>query len=188
MVYDKVISGNLVDLKAAEVEDAQFTLAIRQDPQITKYLPRIDITLDQQKQWIKKQREEENGYFFVVWDKQGNRLGTIGIYDINGNMGEGGRLALYGDSFQKIEAGLLMSEFEFEVLHLDYVVAWVEADNLPAIRWNKWFGGVLSEPEIDNAGRKIRRVHVIRDDAVVACERIRSIMRKTGIFSMNSTE
>lgn len=182
MVYDKVISGNLVDLKAVEIKDAQFTLAIRQDPQITKYLPRIDITLDQQIQWIKKQREEENGYFFVVWDKQGNRLGTIGIYDINGNMGEGGRLALYGDSFQKIEAGLLMSEFEFEVLHLDYVIGWVEADNISAIRWNKWFGGVLSETEVDKQGRRIRRLYTTRDNASIARERIRSIMKIGGIL------
>lgn len=182
MVYDKAIIGKLVDLKACEVEDAQFTLAIRQDPQMTRYLPRIDITLRQQQQWIKKQREEENGYFFVVWDKQGNRLGTFGIYDIEGNKGEGGRMALYGDSFQKIEAGLLMSEFEFEVLHLDYVIGWIEADNAPAIRWNKWFGAVLDKPEVDDRGRWIRRFQTTRENARVARDKIRCIMHKGNIL------
>lgn len=182
MVYEKVISGELVDLKAAEIDDAQFTLSIRQDPEITKHLPRIDITLEQQRQWIKSQREKENGYFFVVWDKQGNRLGTIGIYDIVGNTGEGGRLALYGDPFQKIEAGLLMSEFEFEILHLEHIIGWVEADNAPAIRWNKWFGAALSEPEMDKRGIMIRRIDTTRDRARAAREKIRNIMQKGNCF------
>ena len=38
MVYEKVISGQLVDLKAVEIEDAPFTLSIRQDAEITKHL------------------------------------------------------------------------------------------------------------------------------------------------------
>lgn len=182
MVYEKVISGKLVDLKAAEIDDAEFTLSIRQDPEMTKYLPRIDISLEQQIQWIQAQREKESGYFFVVWDKQGNRLGTIGIYNIEGNTGEGGRLALYGDSFQKIEAGLLMSEFEFEVLHLERVIGWVEADNAPAMRWNKWFGTKISEPETDERGKMIRRLELTRDNAEAARKKIRSIMEKGGCF------
>ncbi len=180
MVYEKIISGKLVDLKAVEIDDAEFTLSIRQDPEITKHLPRIDITLDQQREWIRKQREEENGYFFVVWDKQGNRIGTIGIYDIEGNMGEGGRLAMYGDAFQKIEAGLLMSEFEFETLQMDHIIGWVEADNAPAIRWNEWFGGILGEPEMDKRGKMIRRGNTTRENARIAREKIRRIMQKAG--------
>lgn len=182
MVYEKVISGKLVDLKAAEIDDAPFTLSIRQDPVITKHLPRLDITLDQQRQWIKEQREKENGYFFVVWDKQGNRLGTMGIYDIAGKVGEGGRLALYGDPFQKIEAGLLMSEFEFEVLCLEHIIGWVEADNAPAIRWNKWFGAVFSEPEIGKGGKLIRRIDTTRDSARAARKKIWNIMERGGCF------
>ncbi len=184
MVYEKVISGQLVDLKAVEIDDAPFTLSIRQDAEITKHLPRIDISLEQQRQWIRSQREEENGYFFVVWDKKGNRLGTTGIYNIEGKTGEGGRLALYGDSFQKIEAGLLISEFEFEVLHLEHVVGWLEADNVHAIRWNKWFGATLSEPETDSRGKRIQRIDVTRDNARAAREKIRNIMNRGNCFEL----
>lgn len=180
MFYEKVISGKLVDLKAVEIEDAEFTLSIRQDPGITKHLPHIDITLEQQREWIRKQREEEKGYFFVVWDKQGNRIGTMGIYDIEGNTGEGGRLAMYGDAFQKIEAGLLMSEFEFETLQMDHIIGWIEADNAPALRWNKWFGATFDEPEMDKRGKMIRKIVTTRDNARIAREKIRHIMQKAG--------
>ncbi len=179
MVYEKVISGKLVDLKAADIDDAEFTLSIRQDPEMTKHLPRLDITMDQQKEWIKRQREEENGYFFVVWDKQGNRLGTMSVYDINGDTGEGGRLALYGDPMQKIEAGLLMLEFDFDVLRLEHIIGWVEADNKPALRWNKMFGAIFNEPEIDKRGKMIQRFTITKDDARVACKKIRGILQKT---------
>lgn len=143
MVYDGVLSGIYVDLKPVTLEDAPFTLSIRQDPEITRYIPKLDITVGEQKKWIARQRETAGDYFFVVWDKQGNRLGTCGVYNISGNSGEGGRLALYGDPCQKIESGILMSEFEFEILKLERITGWLYADNSRAVRWNLAFGAVL---------------------------------------------
>ena len=49
MACTEVIEGRYVDLRSATIEDAEFTLAIRQAPEFSKWLPRIDNTIDQQK-------------------------------------------------------------------------------------------------------------------------------------------
>ena len=150
MIYEKVIEGKYVDLKSCTEEDAEFTLAIRQDPKFIKYLPKINNTVEQQKAWISYQRKKEGDYFFVVWDKLGNRIGTIGVYDINGEQAEAGRNIILGDSFQAIEASLLLSQFEFYVLKLKCVKAFIFAENKRAIRFNKLFGGIISNIHVDD--------------------------------------
>ena len=178
MVYEGIIRGDLVELKAATVEDAEFTLSIRQDPAITKYLPKLDITIEDQRKWILRQREKEGDYFFVIWNKAGKRIGTWGIYDIKGKTGEGGRLASYGDAFQKIESGMLISYFQFEILKLEKVVGWVYADNRPVVKWIKWFGADLGMPEKNEEGAMIRKMVQNRDKAKCAREKIEEIMKK----------
>lgn len=152
MVYDGVLEGRYVDLKSVTVEDAEFTLGIRMDPELTKYLPRINNTLEQQIMWIKQQRRKPGDYFFVVWDKNGNRIGTNSIYNINGEEGESGRLAIRGNSFQSIEAQLLMSDFSYNVIGLENVVSYVQDGNDKALRYGAVFGGVVLEKSVDENG------------------------------------
>ncbi len=147
MVYDGVIEGRYVDLRSATEEDAEFTLAIRNDPEFSKYLPRLSNTLEQQIAWISKQRKKPNDYFFVVWDKEGKRIGTISIYDIDGDQAEAGRLTMRGNAFQSIEAQLLSFHFAFNELGLKIITSYIYADNARAIRFNKQFGGVFHDPE-----------------------------------------
>lgn len=71
MIYEKMMQGQFVYLKSATSDDAEFTLALRQNPALTKYLPKLDITLEQQKNWINIQREKAGDYFFVVRNKIG---------------------------------------------------------------------------------------------------------------------
>lgn len=147
MVYEGVIGGRYVELRSATVEDAEFTLAVRQDPEFNKYLPRVNSTLEQQKAWISRQRVKKGDYFFVVWDKAGNRIGTISIYDIEGDHAEAGRLTMRGNAFQSIEAQLLSFHFGFNDLGLKNIVSYLYAENARALRFTQQFGGVLHEPE-----------------------------------------
>ena len=47
MVTEDII-GKYVMLSSATEEDAPFALAIRQDPNMTKFLPRLNISVEQQ--------------------------------------------------------------------------------------------------------------------------------------------
>lgn len=143
MFYGGVIEGQYVDLRSADESDAEFTLKIRQDPEFTKFLPKIENTLTQQKDWIRYQRRKPDDYFFVVLNKKGERIGTIGLFDIKDGVCEGGRLAIRGNAFENIEAQMLCFCFAFEQLNINQVINYIYVDNSRAIRFNQQFGGVL---------------------------------------------
>ena len=165
MVYDGVLEGKYVDLKSCTEDDAEFTRAIRKDPQFADCFPAFDNTIEEQRAWIRKQRIKEGDYFFVVWDKQGNRIGTISVYDVNGNHAESGRLAIKAQNpFQPLEAQILCFRFAFGYLKLECIDGYIFADNERAIRYNKQFGGKQYTPEPDETGRLIVRFENWRSD------------------------
>ena len=147
MFYHEVLRGYHVDLRSADQEDAEFTLQIRQDPEFTKFLPKIENTLEQQKEWLQYQRQKEGDYFFVVQNKAGERIGTIGLFDVTDVQCEGGRLAVRGNALESIEAQSLSFQFAFEKLHLKRVINYIYMDNERALRFSMLFGGVLAEQE-----------------------------------------
>lgn len=177
MAVTELIEGRYVDLRSCTEEDAEFTRAIRNDPEFVKFLPAIDNTLEQQKTWIRNQREKEGDYFFVVWDKEGNRIGTISIYDINGDHAESGRLAIKGSNpFQALEAQILSFRFAFNSLGLECIDGFIFADNDRAIRFNKQFGGIHYPPETDDDGRKIIKIENWREDFEKVDKKLSSIL------------
>ncbi len=177
MVFEGILEGKYVDLKSCTEDDAEFTRAIRKDPEFVKFLPAIDNTIEEQKAWIRHQREKDGDYFFVVWDKEGNRIGTISIYDIHGDHAESGRLAIKGDNpFQAIEAQILSFRFAFNVLKLECIDGYIYADNERAIRFNKQFSGRHYTPEMSDDGKMIVRIENWKDDFELADRKLSSIL------------
>lgn len=172
MVYDKVIEGKYVNLRSVNIEDAEFTLSLRQDPELTKYLPKLDITIEQQINWIKKQREKEGDYYFVILNKENLPLGVIGLYDIQGSQGEAGRIAIKnGNSFQSLEAQLLSLDFAYDELNLKKTVNFVYSENVHAIRLSQLFGSVEVGRYADESGME-------RVDGVLTVENYRIARQK----------
>ncbi len=162
-VIDKII-GKYVDLKSIDVEDAEFTLQIRQDPIFVKYLPRVNNTLEQQKQWIVRQREKSDDYFFVVLNKSGDRIGTIGVYGLETDHPESGRLALKGDAYENFEATLLLYEFAFNTLNIQVLFGFVYKENKRANRFNAQFGVRVISEYLDECGREMIGVRITKED------------------------
>lgn len=152
MIIDHKIKGKYVNLRSVKESDAEFTLSLRQNPSLTKYLPKLNITLEQQIAWIKKQRLLEGDYYFVIENIKGENIGVIGVYNVKDNYAETGRIAVLGMPFESIEAQLLSFDFAFEELHLDYTVNYVMADNIHALRFSQMFGSESSEPYKDSDG------------------------------------
>lgn len=172
MFYDKTIEGRYVDLRSAKVEDAEFARAIRREPLFSKFFPPLDNTIEEQRQWLRCQHDKPGDYFFVVWDKQGNRIGTISLYDINGGTAESGRIAIKGNAFQAMEAQLLNFKFAFDVLHLTTVVGYIFADNERALRFNQQFGGAFYEPEMHDNGHMMVKVSFSKEQVETAEKKI----------------
>lgn len=177
MAITEPIGGRYVELRCCTEADAEFTRALRQNSEFMKYLPAIDNTVEQQRAWIRSQREKPGDYFFVVWDKAGSRIGTISIYDVHGDRAESGRLAIKGDNaFQGIEAQILSFRFAFGELGLECIDSFIFADNERAIRFNKQFGGRQYPPCTDESGRAIIKCENWREDFEKADRRLSSIL------------
>lgn len=168
MVYDGVLKGQYVYLKSCNEDDAEFTLSLRKDPELGKFFPALNkITVDEQREWIRSQRRKEGDYFFVVWNKDDVRIGTIGLSDIDENSGEGGRIIFReGNPYEVSEAQLLIDRFAFDVLNLSVVRGTVFADNHRAIKFSRRFSGHVYDPERDNEGKLVVRAKTTRDEFV----------------------
>ena len=52
MVINGKLSGTTVDLRPADAGDAEFTIKLRQDPVITRFLPRVEHSITDHIAWI----------------------------------------------------------------------------------------------------------------------------------------
>lgn len=140
MVVNNIV-GKYVDLRSATVEDAEFALNIRRTPKAAKFMPPLDITLEQQKSWIEKQRATEGDYFFIVFNKNNERVGVISIYDIHENYAEAGRWVMIGEAWESIESKLLLFQFAFDSLGVQEIVDYIFPENIHSVRTTDFFGG-----------------------------------------------
>lgn len=129
MVYDKIIEGLTVNLRAVEVDDAEITFSMRSDSEKTKYMHPAYGTVENQMEYIKKQREKDGDYLFVVTDKEGKIIGMRGIYDVSNDHAESGRTIGYGDAFQNMEALILGLDFAFDILGVNKIFMDAAVDN-----------------------------------------------------------
>lgn len=152
MIYNKTIEGKYVDLKYVTVEDAAIVLELRQDPELTKYLPRLDITEEEQKEWIRKQQLREGDYYFSIVRKSGEKIGLIRVYDIKDDEGETGSFLSRGTLIETREAKLLFDEFLFITLGLKKIRNTCRKDNESILNFSESFGVKWVGEKIDRNG------------------------------------
>ena len=181
MIYNGIISGRYVDLRSATLDDAEFTLNIRLDPEIKKRFPPFDSNLEKQKIWLSNQMQKDNDYFFVIIDKQNNqRIGTISIYDINYEKleAENGRLVVKSDNpLHSSEAFLLLNRFSFHELGLERVYGFILGDNQRSQNFNKFFGSIVHEPEFsEKLNHIIVRTELFKKDFLKVEQKIEKFL------------
>lgn len=128
MVYEKIIRGKFVDLKSITLEDAEFSYAIRMEEK-NRTVGQLASDLEKQKEFIEWQRKQPGDYYFVVWNKKGERVGLIGVYDIRDGVGEVGREVSDGTPMEAMEAKVLLEDFYKDILHLKKVTAVIYTSN-----------------------------------------------------------
>lgn len=140
MVYDKEIKGDFVTLRSITLEDAEFSYAIRSEPENRDTVGQLAVSLDAQREFIKWQMQQPDDYYFVVCDNQGERIGLIGLYDIHDGIGEMGREVNNGTPEECMEAGLLVGKFAVEILGLKKITYVIYANNDKNIARQKQLG------------------------------------------------
>lgn len=156
MYLDYTIKGKYVSLRSVEESDAEFILSVRNDPRISKYLPPLNITVEQQKQWIIRQRADDDSYYFLMLLPNGEPIGSISVYDIVGNTAETGRFCSLGDPASNIEAAILLTDFCFDELNLNSIHIWVYEGNKSVLKLNEGLGYEWGETVLAKDGRECR--------------------------------
>ena len=78
----KIIGKNVV-FRDANKDDAEFILQLRTDPVKGKYLSHTSSALNVQVAWLEKYENDNTQVYFIIEDKNGERFGTIRLYDKN---------------------------------------------------------------------------------------------------------
>jgi RimJ/RimL family protein N-acetyltransferase len=80
----RVLGKNIV-LRNVQVEDADFILSLRLDPQKGGYLSPVEADVEKQRQWIRRYLASEGQAYFLICDPAMQPLGTVRIYDAIGD-------------------------------------------------------------------------------------------------------
>lgn len=130
MIYEKKIIGLTVTMESVTEKDAEVTYYMRMDKEKTKYIHKIDGTVEDQKKYIHLQNKKPGDYLFLVRNLDGEPIGMRGIYNIKGNEAESGRTIGYGNPYENMEALLLGFDFAFDILGVNIL-------NMDAMEENK---------------------------------------------------
>jgi RimJ/RimL family protein N-acetyltransferase len=131
-------------LKLAEIEDAEFILSLRNDPELNRFISSTSSNLNDQKTWIEKYKgreEKKTEYYFIACDKSGHKWGTTRLYDFKGDRFEFGswlfrRDAPFGLS---IKADILTREIAFNELLFEFCTLTVRKANFNVINYHKGY-------------------------------------------------
>lgn len=149
-------SKNLI-FKFVEEKDAEFILELRKNENLNKYIHSTDITVFQQKEWIKKYKikeKEKQEYYFRIDTIEGEKLGFVRIYAIDYDKKEftWGSWIMKPErpKFAAIESALIIYEFAFKYLNMEKSIFDVRRKNEKVLAFHDRFGATKTgENDLD---------------------------------------
>lgn len=163
MVFDQIIHGKTILLRAVDVSDAEFIVQIR-NSNMAKYLHAVTPAADAQAEWIKQQRQRKGDYYFIICDLKGNQIGTVGLSGIEGGCGETSRFISYGSPLQNTEANILITDFAFDTIGLNRIEGYVAVQNTGVISLQKKFGYIFEDQVKQKDGINVRFARLDKAD------------------------
>jgi len=141
--HDLHVPGFAFGLRPITLDDAEFIVQLRSDPERTRYLYPIVATVEAQTAHLKEYLEREDDYHFVVERQPGNtREGLVGIYNLNleERSAEWGRWILRPGSLAAVESALRTYEAAFEHLQLEKVCSHTLVENRSVVSFHDHCG------------------------------------------------
>lgn len=142
-----------VRLRPVTLKDASFIVDLRNSPSVLGTIGDSAKDIATQEDWLERYFERQNDYYFII-EVAGVivPVGTISLYDINGDMGEWGRWIVRSTFPAGPASAWLALSIGFELLNLDALVGHVVAGNKRAIAFHQAIGnpyvGLSSEQRI----------------------------------------
>lgn len=79
------ITGHKLVFRDARVDDAEFILSLRTDAQKSRYLSSTPADVGRQVEWLERYARDPDQVYFIIEDKAGERVGTVRLYDQQGD-------------------------------------------------------------------------------------------------------
>lgn len=147
----RLVTGNSLRFRDAAVEDAGFILALRMDAEKGQYLSPTSPDLEKQVAWLKGYADSHSQVYFIIETLDGNRIGTVRLYDPQGRSFSWGSWILTPQAgpHHAMESALMVYAYAlglgFEASHFEVRVA-----NRTVWRFHEMFGAVrVRETEED---------------------------------------
>ncbi len=143
MDHDLVAEGEAFRLRPVRVEDAEFIVSIRTDPELGRFLYATARDASAQRRWIEQYLERVgDDYFIIERLATGEREGTIALYEIDGGRrrAEWGRWVVRKGSMAALESASLIYRVAFEQLGLDEVYCRTTAENVGTVSFHESCG------------------------------------------------
>ncbi len=143
-----MITGKNINLRLAEVDDADFILSLRTNKELNQYISTGDYSLDAQIDWLKQYKLKEKAkseYYFIIESKSQIKLGTIRIYDLKGDSFCWGSwlLSKGAPAYAAIESSLMLYDFAFLSLGFKRSHFDVRKGNANVVAFHKRFGATV---------------------------------------------
>ncbi|MDO5774807.1 MAG: GNAT family N-acetyltransferase [Spirochaetales bacterium] len=151
-IVNEALIGKYVTLREVRVEDADFILKLRCDDKKSRFLHKTDYNLEKQQSYIRHYLEIQNEWYFIAEDKNGARIGTYRIYDVQGDsFCIGSWLMADGVSAeQSFETDYLVRLYGFNILGFNKIHFDVRKGNKKVWRYHMSLGAKRSgETELD---------------------------------------
>ena len=175
MVYDKIIEGKFVKLRSITLDDAEFSFNLRRDSRFVNIMGQPAKTVEDQKKFIEWQMKQPGDYYFIVLNRQNERIGLIGIYNIQDGVGEAGRELNIGAPNETIEAQILLTDFCIKILHLKKRTCVIYNFNKKQLNLLKKFG-IFPKREVIRSGIVSYEFEDSMDDVLRSQKRARLLL------------
>lgn len=144
-----VVRGKKLYLREVVLDDAEFILSLRTDPGKNRYLSLTTSDVSQQRAFIERYQQSLTDYYFIICDWQAKCLGTVRIYDIQGDSFCWGSWILSADAptSAAVESALLLYDFAFYSLHYKFSHFDVRKENLSVVDFHKRFGALIIQAD-----------------------------------------
>jgi len=131
-------------LRVVEVADAEFILKLRTDEKLGQHISYTNPDLEFQKKWLENYKQRENSckeYYYIAEDKNGNRYGTIRIYDFDEKSFEIGSWLFLANSpiGMAVKAHFIGFETGFKILNAEYCRFDIRKKNTTVLNYMKDF-------------------------------------------------
>lgn len=164
-IVSEKLTGNYVSLREVTVDDAEFILSLRCDEKKSKFLHKTEYNVDAQKKYIERYLSLSDEWYFIIERKDGERIGTYRIYDVQGDsFCIGSWLMVDGVSPQEsFESDYLVRMYGFDVLGFKKIHFDVRKDNKKVWKYHKSLGAKkVGETELDFLWEVTREEYVER--------------------------